>query len=201
MKDDLAQANKSTRKLDEVVSGNQLKAIHKLEDFLTQNLLQDNYMTSILYQVHEDLQLIRKWTNMRVVKNENRVYLAGNAPAEFDSVFPGREAEKDLDRTQIVVPIPAFQKLSPVNLQELCEECIHPELKVKLRCITVAIVDDDSTTAYYRVFDSFEEITHPQWKQKKKRKEDDGNGTNEPVNGKLGNGNKSDSDETDSDSD
>lgn len=201
MKDDPVQASKSNGQLDDVVSGNQLKAIQNLEDFLTQNQLEDNHMTSILYQVYEDLQLIRKWTNMRVVKNKNRVYLAGNAPAEFDSVFPGREAEKDLDRTQIVVPIPAFQKLSPVNLQELCEGCIHPELKIKLRCITVAIVDDDSTTAYYRVFDTFEEITHPQWKQKKKRKEDDVNGTNEPVNRKLGNDDKSDSDETDSDSD
>lgn len=36
--------------------------------------------------------------------------------------------------------------------------------------MTVAIVDDDSTTAYYRIFDRFDEIVHAQWKVKKKDK-------------------------------
>lgn len=160
-----------------------MKPLENLFSFLRQSDLPDNLNTSVLYQVHEDLRLIRKWTNLRVVKGPTRVYLAGCAAVAYDSVFPGRKGTETSgeDRTQVVMPISTSEMLSPRKLKELCKECVHPENGKNLRCMTIAIVDDDSTTAYYRIFDSFVEIVHPQWKQKKKRpkNEDNANGTEE----------------------
>lgn len=180
------------------------KPLERLFSFLKKNNLPDDLASSVLYQVHEDLVLVRKWTNLRVVNGAMRPYLAGSAAVAFDSVFPGRKGsnDDDVDRTQVIMPMSIQEKLSPFKLKELCRACIHPETGKKLRCMTVAIVDDDSTTAYYRIFDSFAEIVHPQWKQKKKRtkNEDVANGTEE----KIGDANmqansESESDESDYD--
>lgn len=160
-----------------------VKPLEHLLSFLSKNELPDNLNTSVLYQVHEDLRLVRKWTNLRVVQGPTRVHLAGCAAVTYDSVFPGREDTEASgeDRTQVVMPISTSEMLSPRKLKELCKECVHPETGNNLRCMTIAIVDDDSTTAYYRIFDNFAEIVHPQWKQKKKRpkNEDNANGTEE----------------------
>lgn len=68
------------------------------------------------------------------------------------------------------MPISTVETLSARKLSTLCAECVHPETWESLRCVTVAIVDDDSTTAYYRIFNRFEEIVHAQWKVKRKEK-------------------------------
>lgn len=149
------------------IEDDRIKPLENVLSFLSRNSLADNLSSSVLYQVHEDLRLVRKWTNMRVVKGAKRTYLVGSAAHAYDSVFPG--ASQDVDRTQIVVPIAKSEMLSPRILNGICEDCRHPETGETLRCVTVAIVDDDSTTAYYRIFNKWEEIVHPQWKQKKKR--------------------------------
>lgn len=160
-----------------------MKPLENFLSFLRKNDIPDNLNTSVLYQVHEDLRRIRRWTNMRVVKGSTCWYLAGSAAIAYDSVFPGRkdaEASGE-DNTQVVMPLSTSEMLSPRKLKELCKECVHPETGKSPRCVTIAIVDDDSTTAYYRIFDSFAEIVHPQWKQKKKRpkNEENANGTEE----------------------
>lgn len=143
-----------------------MTALDNVRLFLGKNSLKDDWNASVLYQVHEDLRLVRKWTSMRVVKGTTRTYLAGTAARAYDSVFP--QAAEGTDRTQVVIPISKSDMLSPQMLNDLCGECRHPETDEQLRCVTVAIVDDDSTTAYYRVFNKWEEIVHPQWKQKNK---------------------------------
>lgn len=142
--------------------------------FLQSNSLPDTHHSSLLYQVHQDLLHIRKWTNLRVVKNCTYTYLAGSAAPAFDSVYPGRSKEQaaEEDRTQVVIPLSTAEALSARKLDAMCAECVHPETGLRLRCVTVAIVDDDSTTAYYRIFNQFEEIVHAQWKVKQKEKGD-----------------------------
>lgn len=156
-----------------------MKPLEEYRTFLASNNLNDDLDASVLYQVYQDLRLIRKWTNLRVVRRQTRLYLAGSAAPTYDSVFPNHNNKDDIDRTQVVVPITACKQLSPREMQLLCQECVHPETEMSLRCITVAIVDDDSTTAYYRIFDKWDEIIHPQWKSKKKRKGEEGNGSDE----------------------
>lgn len=177
------------------------KPLDRLFAFLKRNDLPDNVASSVLYQVHEDLRLIRKWTNLRVVQGSARPYLAGSAAAAFDSVFPRRK-DDDVDSTQVVMPISVQETLSPRKLREISVMCIHPETGRKPRCVTIAVVDDDSTTAYYRIFDSFAEIVHPQWKQKKKRpkNEEAMNGTEEKnIHAKMKRNSESESDGSESD--
>lgn len=132
----------------------------------THSLPHGDPLTAVTYQVHEDLRLIRRWTGLRVVRGKlQRPYLAGSAAPNFDSVFPA--AADGVDRTQAVLPMSTAERLTPRVLKELCAGVVHPDTGARLRCVTVAIVDDDSTTAYYRVFDAWEEIVHPQWKMKK----------------------------------
>lgn len=147
--------------------------------FAEDNGISDCHETSVLYQVYQDLRLIRKWSDVRVARAPTRAYLAGSAAVAYDSVFPGSANATGLDRTQVVVPLPASKQLTPRELQSLCKECVHPETNNQLRCITVAIVDDDSTTAYYRIFNKWGEIVHPQWKTKKARKEAEKQGAEE----------------------
>lgn len=157
----------------------QTKPIQSYELFVNSNGLQDCEQTQVLYQVFQDLRLIRKWKGLRVVQRASRPYLAGSAAAAFDSVYKDKDIAEDQDRTQAIVPVSAWEEFSVLDLQALCRECVHPETGEKLRCITLAIVDDDSTTAYYRIFSTWEEIVHPQWKMKKKRKTEDAIGTEE----------------------
>lgn len=179
------------------LSNDTQKALDSYEDFRLQNGLCDNLSTAVVYQAYEDLRLIRKWDSVRVVHGKERVYLAGTAPRAFDSVFPQRRAprsndkdskeqdEEEEDATQIVVPMAVSETLTASKLQSLCMNCTLPETKTTTttttasggrlaRCVTAAIVDDDSTTAYYRLFGTMAEIVHPQWKQQKKRRTDDG---------------------------
>jgi Sen15 protein len=121
---------------------------------------------------------MRGWTNLRVV-HQPRLHVLGSAAPGFDSVFPG-VVNPSVDRTQAVVPMAVDEKLTPRILAGLCADVAHPNDGPSKRCVTAAIVDKDSTTAYYRVFDSFDEIVHPQWKQKKGRDEGD---VDEEVNG------------------
>lgn len=139
-----------------------LKMFH---DFLRSHNLRSCRNSLALYQVHEDLRLVRFWSGLRVVPAEIP-YLTGVAPREFDSVFPSI-TDVHVDRTQAVVPLTTDASLTPRSMTAMCANVVHPDTKAVLRCITVAIVDRDSTTAYYRVFSNFDEIVHPQWKQKK----------------------------------
>ncbi|PXF49999.1 hypothetical protein BWQ96_00159 [Gracilariopsis chorda] len=157
----------------------QPKPIQSFMSFLISNGLQDCDQAQVLYQVFQDLRLIRKWTGLRVSQRASRPYLAGSAAAAFDSVYKDKDMDKGEDRTQVVVPVSAWEELSALDLQALCRECVHPETGEQLRCMTLAIVDDDSTTAYYRIFSTWEEIVHPQWKMKKKHKTEGGIGTEE----------------------
>lgn len=139
-----------------------LKLYH---EFLRAHNLRSCRNSLALYQVHEDLRLVRFWSALRVVQAEIP-YLTGVAPNDFDSVFPN-VTDVHVDRTQAVVPMTTDASLTPRSMTAMCSDIVHPETKAALRCITVAIVDRDSTTAYYRVFSKFDEIVHPQWKQKK----------------------------------
>jgi hypothetical protein len=143
------------------------KAVLNYFNFLSVHHLDDNRASAALYQVHEDLRLIRGWSNLRVLKSP-RPSIFGVAAPGFDSIFPDSVHETK-DRTQAVVSIPTEEQLTPRILAEMCASLRHPDTNDVLRCITVAIVDHDSTTAYYRVFERFDEIVHPQWKQKKSR--------------------------------
>lgn len=165
----VAEIGETVRSLSSHSSANDtyFKPLCQYLAFLRRNALVDDLRSSVLYQVHEDLRLIRKWTNVTVVKSPTRNYLSACAAAEFDSVFPARANQAaTVDRTQIVIPLPTSDYLSPRRLKTLCRQCVHPQTLQKLRCVTVAIVDCDSTTAYYRVFDDWDEIVHRQWKQK-----------------------------------
>lgn len=146
-----------------------IKPIYAYEYFLKENRLRDSDKVQRVYQVYQDLLLIRKWTNIRVSVKNSCVYLAGSAASAFDSVFPGEQCN-NMDRTQVIVPMSSWDEVRPTQLQRLCKTCVHPETGKELRCITLAIVDDDSTTAYYRIFNKWDEIVHPQWKMKKDRK-------------------------------
>lgn len=134
-------------------------------DFLSVHNLPSCRNSMALYQVHEDLRLVRFWSALRVVCAEIP-YLLGVAPSDFDSVFPNF-TDTRIDRTQAVVPMTTDASLTPRSMTAMCSNIVHPETRGALRCITVAIVDRDSTTAYYRVFNNFDEIVHSQWKQKK----------------------------------
>lgn len=141
------------------------KAVIYFLDFLSLHNLTNDCSSAALYQVHEDLRLIRGWSRIRVVSSP-RLYLLAVAPAGFDSVFPGASAS-GIDRTQAVIPVTTDERLSPRRLDSLCDSVRHPDSGSRFRCITLAIVDQDSTTAYYRIFSDFTEIVHPQWKLKK----------------------------------
>jgi hypothetical protein len=141
--------------------------VQQYQMFLDVHDLPSSQSWLALYQVHEDLRLVRCWSNVAVVRGD-MTYLVGVAPPGFDSIYPGM-ADSDVDRTQAVVPMTTSLSLTPRSLSSLCANIVHPATKAHFRCITVAIVDRDSTTAYYRVFDTFDEIVHPQWKQKKAR--------------------------------
>lgn len=159
------------------------------ESFLQNNKLQDNANSLIIYQAYQDLKLIRKWTNVKI----HHSYITGIAPPLYDSVFPHRKEQVQHDKIdkidddgdsndeyeQVIVPISSDTMISPVELQGLC--AVHSKKKAT-RCVTLAVVDEDSTTAYYRIFNQFDEIVHPQWKQKVKHSADDPfHGTSEPT--------------------
>lgn len=141
------------------------KSIHCYLDFLQRHGMVESRSSLAVYQVHEDLRLVRGWCNLRVV-NDATVFLLGTAAPGFDSVFPG-EVDPAMDRTQAVVPLQNNVTLSPRLLFDMGKGIKNPMSHVPFRCITLAIVDSDSTTAYYRIFNTFDEIVHPQWKTKK----------------------------------
>lgn len=149
------------------------KAVSRFFEFLRDHELAHDGMSSAVYQVYQDLAFVRGWTNLRVLRGE-RTVIYGIAPADFDSVHP-KATYTGGDRTQAIVPIPVFETLSPRILESIGSSIRHPDTGAALRCVTIAIVDTDSTTAYYRVFTDFDEIVHPQWKQKKAQ---DGRGDN-----------------------
>lgn len=166
---------------------NSFKALHTYELFLAQHGLPDGINAITVFQVYEDLRHVRKWTHLCVHAKSPIVYLTGRAPPLFDSVYPNRlpvdtvstKADDFQDATQVVVPLAVDERLSPKKLKILCETCTHPDTGQKTRCITVAIVDDDSTTAYYRIFSDFTEIVHKQWKLKQRRQVEQHSGTAE----------------------
>jgi Sen15 protein len=155
-----------SRKVPSIVAGLP-KAIANYMKFLEIHGLSDNRISAAVYQVHEDLRLIRGWSKLRVLQS-TRLGLLGVAAPGFDSVFP-ESSDGTMDRIQAVIPIATEEQLTPRMLSEMCSTIRHPDTGACFRCVTVAIVDQDSTTAYYRVFTNFEEIVHPQWKQKKSR--------------------------------
>ncbi len=122
--------------------------------FLTCTGLEDNDIAQAAYQVHEDLRLVRKWTQLEVLKRDDgSPMIRGLAPALTDALYAG-------ERRRYVIPVHADVQMSAPQLYALR---VAGE-----RCVTLAIVDDDSTTAYYRVFTEWHEIVHPQWKTKSK---------------------------------
>lgn len=141
--------------------------VARYRDFLRAHSLADRRSSLVVFQVHEDLRLTRGWSGLQVVNGE-MTYLVGTAALGFDSVFPGT-VDAEVDRTQAVVPMATDLPLTPRILSDLCAGVVHPVTRGPLRCVTVAIVDRDSTTAYYRVFEKFDEIVHTQWKQKRPR--------------------------------
>lgn len=137
------------------------------DNFLKQYELQDDMQTSAVYQVYQDLRLIRGWTNLKIVfSKKRRPYIIGSAAIGYDSVYPNKEDENG-DRTQAVIPVPTTELMTPKMLHDIKAEFGSAQSEKPLRCVTMAIVDADSTTAYYRIFNDVNEILHPQWKQKK----------------------------------
>lgn len=168
---------------DDVTSSRLPKAIQAFHSFLAVNSLPENTASAIVYQVHEDLRLVRGWSEIRIVCRP-RIFLLAVAPPAYDAVFPNC-CSPGIDRTQAVLPISTTEFLSPRVLDNICHEVRHPEKGNRFRCVTVAIVDQDSTTAYYRIFADFSEITHPQWKQKKRKRTLDASEDNEASNGEA----------------
>lgn len=161
------------------------------EAFVSRWGLDDDENGQIVYQVYSDLRLIRKWSALRVDLIDfavagaegvgvegggsgKRGVIRGIAPAATDAVYAGARARS-------VVPVGVSEQLKVGQLHDLCERA---GIASGERCVTMAIVDDDSTTAYYRMFTRWEEITSTHWKQKKERagEEDadgDGDGDND----------------------
>lgn len=170
-----------------VLPNNTNKCLAAYRVFLAQHNLSDGIQALTVFQTLEDLQHVRRWTHLRVHSRYSVVYLTGEAPPLFDAVYVhrhqanGHSGEKDhaTNPTQVVVPLTVDQKLSAKKLKSLCDICVNPDTGRKTRCITVAIVDDDTTTAYYRVFSDFSEIVHDQWKVKKRRHDEQTSGTAE----------------------
>lgn len=146
--------------------GHQLNALRRYEQFLTTTALRDNDEAQAVYQVHEDLRLVRKWAHLRVLSH-TRPAITGVAPAHLDAVFP--RGKPHIDRTRVVLPLSSDTPMTVGELHALCQRAAKGEH----RCVTLALVDDDSTTAYYRAFTDWKEIVHPQWKMKKEKGEDD----------------------------
>ncbi|KAI0559958.1 tRNA-splicing endonuclease subunit Sen15 [Gracilaria domingensis] len=151
-----------------------LQPLHAYRTFVERYKLTDDASSETIYQVYQDLVRIRKWSNVRICQRAKRPYIAGSAARAFDSVF----GDTDGDRTQAVVPVSVWESLSAAEMYDLCAECVHPESGEKLRCVTMAFVDDDSTTAYYRMMNRWEEIVDENWKARKVRTEE-GVGTEE----------------------
>eukprot|EP00177_Eucheuma_denticulatum_P004425 GFKZ01008033.1.p1 GENE.GFKZ01008033.1~~GFKZ01008033.1.p1 ORF type:complete len:353 (-),score=20.81 GFKZ01008033.1:21-1079(-) len=139
--------------------------------FLQANNLPDNLSSANLYQVHEDLRLVRKWTHLRVLHAASRPYLIGQAAPEFDSVYPPGSNVEDGQRIQAVVAIGVAESVTLVELSRVCDECVG-EQGQKLRCVTVGFVDEESSTAYYRITNEWKELVHPQWEEKRTKRED-----------------------------
>lgn len=134
-------------------------ALRAYDTFLTCTGLKDDELSQAAYQVHEDLRVIRKWTQLEVTKREDeKPIISGIAPSTTDAVYNGL-------RRRYVVPVLADSHLTAPQLYNLG---ITNE-----RCVTIAIVDDDSTTAYYRLFNNWDEIVHPAWKAKSKDNDND----------------------------
>lgn len=159
-------------------------ALVAYNSFLHEHSMKDSPVSAGVYQVFEDLTRIRKWTQVVVMAaGSSRPYLCGTAPALFDAVFPERRKAGEAqgggtgaeDATQVVVPVAVTERLSPRVLRQLCSECVLPRALQgrKARCVTLAVVDDDTTTVYYRLFGELAEVLHPQWKPQRKRKHED----------------------------
>lgn len=138
--------------------------------FLRANNLPDNLSSANLYQVHEDLRLVRKWTHLRVLHAPSRPYLIGQAAAEFDSVYPPASNVRDGQRIQAVVAIGVAETVTLVELSQICDECVG-ERGQTLRCVTVGFVDEESSTAYYRITNEWKELVHPQWEERRGQRE------------------------------
>lgn len=170
-----------------ILPNNSDKSLRDYHHFLAQYGLPDGVQAVAVFQVFEDLRHVRKWTQLRVHTRCSTVYITGEAPALFDAVHVhrrqvGRDTEGNASSniaTQVVVPLTVDQNLSAKKLKSLCNVCVDPDSARKTRCITIAVVDDDSTTAYYRVFSDFHEITHEQWKVKRRRQDERTFGTAE----------------------
>lgn len=135
-------------------------ALTRYAQFLEQAGLPDGDEAQTVHQVHEDLRLVRKWSDVQVRPGVPAT-ITGVAPAHLDAVFPRSERA---DRTRVVLPIASDASLTVAELHALCSRASHAH-----RCVTLALVDDDSTTAYYRAFTTWNEIVHPQWKMKRER--------------------------------
>jgi len=134
-------------------------------EFITRNKFVHSDATAAAYQVHEDLRLIRRWTQLSITITKSKSYtITGFAPPTLDAVYGGA-------RRRVVRVFHARDKVAVAQLHALGTCTYEYEGYKGERCITLAIVDDDSTTAYYRVFTQFAEITHPQWKSKKEKEE------------------------------
>lgn len=127
------------------------------ETFLTNTNQNDSELAQACYQVHEDLRVIRKWTQLEVKnRTDGTPIIIGLAPSQTDALYSG-------ERRRYVLPVLA-------NVDMTAAELFRLGMKDE-RCVTIAIVDDDSTTAYYRVFTDWNEIVHPQWKSKSKEED------------------------------
>lgn len=142
----------------------------KLMAFLATHDIPFSDDAPLLYQVHEDLRLVRKWTSLRVLRapkadtEEPMLLLAGEAPAQLDAVFPANSGPHP-DRTRVVIPLAVSATMGASAWYRSAQRALAAVGGG--RCATLALVDDDSTTAYYRVFVDWEEIVHPQWKESK----------------------------------
>lgn len=159
------------------------KAMKAYDDFLSNEDLCDDQQGAAVFQVYEDLRRVRCWSDLRVHRTSlGQPFLTGVAPPMHDSVFPGlgteleanEQAREVVDRTQAVVPVEAAATLSASWLSGLGRQVLPPGRTDALRCVTLAVVDEDSTTAYYRILTSWSEIVHPQWKRIRRRRKDDG---------------------------
>ncbi|XP_064004392.1 tRNA-splicing endonuclease subunit Sen15 [Pogoniulus pusillus] len=87
--------------------------------------------------------------------------------------------QKEQDSLQVMVPVPVHISLSHERIREIVRKAsLPPDDPDTPRAVTLAIVESDSTTVYYKVTDGFvlpdppddtEEANNKQWRKKRKK--------------------------------
>ncbi|GJQ14615.1 hypothetical protein GpartN1_g6406.t1 [Galdieria partita] len=104
------------------------------------------------FQVAKDLYLVRKWSFIRVVPliALERYVIVGS---------PNLFHNQTLSLYSFI-PVPTDSILSPAIMDSLVNEALKEKFGHKISACIFAIMESDTTTAYYRITNSFEDLIH-----------------------------------------